>query len=260
MYSDGVTTGETTRHVERKYAHFHRVLGGLLQELAAQTGCVHWLGDTQEHLISGDHEHNRYARALYRVPSLEPYTPQLDELARVQDEALTELGLKQVPAALLLPSVIVGVSHVRIHETVNYRTTPASKVNVLAKINSAITTTKQNLSLFEQQGGVDNPGTKRIVRELQGYETARAAVAASTETDYRVRLEQRRIRPYIYLADQSAIQAESRKHGLILVGRNIQVSNAHSVRKQRSDKRYAQPIFTYGKTSIYLEREWQGAR
>lgn len=254
-----MTTGETTKQVERKYAHFHRVLGSLLQQLATQPKCVHWLGDAQEHLISGDYEHNVYARALYRVPSLEPYASQLDELAQVQNEALTELGLKKVPGALLLPTVIQGVSHVRIHETVNYRTTPASKVNVLAKISNAITTTRQNLSVFEQQGGVDNPGTQRIVRELEGYNAARAAVAASTENDYRLRLEQRRIRPYVYLADQSAIQAESRKHGLILVGHNIQVSDAHSVRKQRSDKRHAQPILAYGKTLIYLEREWQAA-
>lgn len=177
----------------------------------------------------------------------------------MQVEALTELGLKQVPGALLLPSVINGVSHVRTHETVNYRTTPASKADVLAKIDTAITTTRQNLSVFEQQGGLDNPGTQKIVRELEGYKAARAAVAASTENDYRVRLKQHRIRPYVYLADQSAIQAESRKHGLILVGHNIQVSDAHSVRRQRSDKRQAQPIFSYGKTLIYLESEWQEA-
>lgn len=254
-----MVTGETTKQVERKYAHFHRVLGSLLQQLATQPGSVHWLGDAQEHLISGDYQHNVYARALYRMPSLEPHASQLDELAQVQAEALTELSLNKVPGGLLLPTVIQGVSHVRTHETVNYRTTPTSKVNVLAKIDNAITTTKQNLSVFEQQGGIDNPGTQRIVRELQGYEAARAAIVASTENDYRLRLEQRRIRPYVYLDDQSAIQAESRKHGLILVGRNIQVSNAHNVRRQRSDKRQAQPIFAYGKTLIYLEREWQQA-
>lgn len=250
---------ETVTQPERTYAHFHRVLGSLLQELANLPSCAYWLSDKHQHVISGDFEHNTYARALYRVPSLEPYQPRLDELALVQGQALAELGLKRPPKALLSPLVVQGVTHVRVHETTNYRTTPASKADVLTKINSAITTTKRNLSVFERQGGVHDPETQRITRELEGYKAARAAVVASAEDNFRVRLEQRRVRPYVYLADHAPIQADSRTHGLILVGYNIQVSPPHTVRRQRSDKRQATPVFAYGKTRIYFESKWQEA-
>ena len=64
---------------DRTYAHFHRVLGELLMELAALPGTL-WLSDKEQHVLRGEGERNTYARALYRVASLEPYRERLAEL------------------------------------------------------------------------------------------------------------------------------------------------------------------------------------
>ncbi len=58
---------------EQHLAHFHRVLAELLVELANLPGGPIWLGEDTHHDIRGRYEHNTYARALYRVFSLEPY-------------------------------------------------------------------------------------------------------------------------------------------------------------------------------------------
>ncbi len=62
---------EQNNRVDRTYAHFHRVLGGLLTELSALLGVL-WLSD-KEHVLRGEGERNTYARAVYRVSSLEPF-------------------------------------------------------------------------------------------------------------------------------------------------------------------------------------------
>ena len=87
--------------LERIYAHFHRVLGPLLVELAELPGTV-WLDEARAHVLTGEGEDNVYARAIYPVTDLAPYRERLAELAKVQ-AAGTELlgggGESQGPAA-----------------------------------------------------------------------------------------------------------------------------------------------------------------
>lgn len=244
--------------VDRTYAHFHRVLGGLLEELASLPSVL-WLTEKEEHVLRGEGEHNSYARAVYRVDSLEPYQDRLSELAQVQQQGLAELGLKEAPRELLLPQVVQNVTHVRLSETVLYRTTPMQKKNVLAKIDTALKTTRKNLAEFQRYGGPDDEGVRRLEAEVEAIEEVKETVLQVQEDTYRVRVKQTRYRPYVYLAGEKPVQVDSRTHGLILVGHNISVSYPNAVRRARSDQRDVTPLFEFGKTRIYFESAWQEA-
>ena len=250
------TTQQDTR-TDRTYAHFHRVLGELLMELSALPGTL-WLSDKEQHSLRGEGERNTYARALYRVSSLEPYRERLAELSGVQQQAITELGLGKPPRELLLPQVIEQVTHVRLSEIASYRTTPVSKQNALAKIDTALITTRKNLGEFQRYGAQDD-GVKRLEGEVKAIEAVRETVLQAQEETYRMRVKQVRYRPYVYLVGEKPLQVDSRTHGLILVGPDVGVSYPNAVRQPRSDQRTVEPLFEFGKTRIYLEREWQEA-
>jgi len=242
--------------VDRTYAHFHRVLGGLLTELSALPGVL-WLSD-KEHVLRGEGEHNSYARAVYRVSSLGPYHERLAELTGVQQQGVAEFGLGRVPRELLLPQVVENVTHVRLSEIPVYRTTPVGKEKVLAKIDTALATTKKNLAEFQRYGSQDD-GVKRLGAEVEAIEAVRETVVQAQEETYRVRVKQVRYRPYVYLLGEKPVQVDSRTHGLILVGQDIGVSYPSAVRQTRSDQRTLEPLFAFGKTRIYFEQDWQEA-
>lgn len=244
--------------VDRTYAHFHRVLGELLEELAALPGVL-WLTDTQGHVLRGEGEHNVYARAVYRVSDLEPYRERLAELAQVQQQGMATLGLREPPRELLLPQVVENVTHVRLSETVVYRTSPMSKKDVLAKIDTALKVTRKNLAEFQRYGGEHDAGVIRLEAEVKAILAVRETVVHAQEETYRVRVKQVRFRPYVYLTDEKPVQIDSRKHGLILVGHDIGVSYPNTVRQARSDQRKLEPLFEFGKTRIYFESTWQEA-
>ncbi len=243
--------------VDMTYAHFHRVLGELLTELAALPGVL-WLTDKEQHVMRGEGERNTYARAVYRVSELVPYQDRLSELAGVQQQAMTESGLGKVPRELLLPQIVEHVTHVRLSETTIYRSTPVSKEKALAKIDTALSTTRKNLSEFQRYGAQDD-GVKRLESEVRHIAAVREAVLHAEEETYRVRVRQMRYRPYVYLAGGKPVQVDSRTHGLILVGPDIGVSYPNAVRQTRSDQRILEPLFAFGKTRIYYERDWQEA-
>ncbi len=248
---------QQANRVDRTYAHFHRVLGGLLTELSALPGVL-WLSDKEQHVLRGEGERNSYARAIYRISDLEPYRERLTELMGVQQQGVVEFGLGRVPRELLLPQVIENVTHVRLSETPVYRTTPVAKEKVLAKIDTALTTTKKNLAEFQRYGAQDD-GVRRLEAEVKAIETVRETVVQAQEETYRLRVKQVRYRPYVYLLGEKPLQVDSRTHGLILVGQDIGVSRPNAVRQTRSDQRTVEPLFEFGKTRIYFERDWQEA-
>ena len=246
------------RRVDQTYAHFHRVLGTLVTELGALPGVI-WLTD-QRHMLRGDGARNDYAWAIYRVAELELYREALAELEVVQQRAVGEMGLGRVPRELLLPQVIEGVSYVQLGESGGYRSSPKEKKAVLAILETALKTTQKNLSEFQRYGGEDE-GTRRLGAEVEAIEKVKEKVANAPEQPYRVRVWQpQRFNPYIYQGDAEPRQVRCRKHGLILVGESIGMRPPREVRRVRSDKRELEPLFAFGRTQVYLERDWQEAK
>jgi len=246
--------------LEQHLAHFHRVLAELLVELADVPGGPIWLGEDTHHDIRGSYEHNTYARALYRVFGLEPYQERVNELNELQRHVVQAFGLKRVPRTLLTPVVIEDVTHVRLHNLTYFSSSCKNKGFVLERIRAAIATTRRNYRVFAQQGGIDDPASQRVAAELEGYQRVLAEVETSPELHYRVRVQQSRVRPYVYLQHDQPVQIDSRLHGVILVGPQIKLTPVMELRRGRSDKRTLAPLFHYGATYIYPERQWQEAK
>ena len=127
--------------LERIYAHFHRVLGPLLVELSELPGTV-WLEEVQRHVLTGEGEENRYARAIYLVSNLEPYRERFSELGRVQATGLELLG-GESPKGLLPPRTVEGVRHVRISQHPNFVTKVLSQKGARERLEALLATTKQ---------------------------------------------------------------------------------------------------------------------
>ncbi len=244
--------------LERIYAHFHRVLGPLLVELAELSGTV-WLEEAREHLLTGEDQENVYARAIYPVTDLEPYRERLAELTKVQAAGLELLGHAESPKGLLPPRVVEAVQHVRISQHPNFVTQVLSYPGAVERLEVTLATTRNNLRQHELYATTYDPKREQIEVEIGALEEALAFVRASPKETFRFRTQVIRIRPYIYPLVGDPYQIDTRKHGLILAGPNISVRWADPTRKTRSDKKQRQPFLQLDALQVYLEREWQAA-
>ena len=248
--------------LDRQIAHFHRLLGELLQELAAWEE-TKWLEpdpDAHAHVIRDDGEPNTYGRALYLVKSLEPYRERLAKLERLQADVLRTFGLGSVPRSLLTPLVLERVVHARLHHLEYFSSRCRPRSFVLERIDKALETTRRNYRAFARQGGVDDPRTQKIGDELGYHERAREWVRGSAEPDYRVRVKQQRVRLYVYREGEKPLQCDTRLHGVILAGPNLTVTDKRELRQCRSDKVELEPRWHYGVTYVYPELAWQEAK
>lgn len=244
--------------LERIYAHFHRVLGPLLVELAELPGTV-WLEEAKKHVLTGEDQENVYARAIYPVTDLEPYRERLTELTNVQAAGTALLGGGESPKGLLPPKVVEGVRHVRISQHPNFVTKVLSQTGALERLAATLATTRSSLRQFETYASTHDPRREQVEAEVRALEEAIAFVRARPEETYRFRVQVLRIRPYIYPLTGDPYQIDTRKHGLILAGPNIRVRWADPTRKTRSDKKQRQPFLNLGNVQIFVEREWQAA-
>lgn len=251
-----------SERLDRQIAHFHRLLGELLQDLAARED-TRWLEadpDKQGHAIREDGELNRYGRALYLLKSLEPYRDRLAELSRLQTETVRMFGLQGVPRALLLPHVFERTIHVRLHHQEYFSSRCRPRSFVLERIDKALATTRRSYRAFAQQGGTDDPRTRAIGEEIRYHEGVREWVRGSAEPDYRVRVKQQRVRLYVYRQGDKPLQCDTLFHGVLLAGPNVTVTDKRELRQGRSDKVTIEPLWHYGVTYVYPEGRWQEAK
>ena len=243
--------------LERIYAHFHRVLGPLLVELAELPGTV-WLEAGKEHVLTGEDQDNVYARAIYPVTNLEPYRERLTELTKVQAAGLELLGNGESPKGLLPPKVVEGVRHVRISQHPNFVTKVLSQPGALERLAATLATTRGSLRQFEAYASAFDPRREQVEAEVGALEEAIAFVRARPDETYRFRMQVLRVRPYLYPLVGDPYQVDTRKHGLILADPNIRVRWADPTRKTRSDKKQRQPFLDLSDLQVFVEREWQG--
>jgi hypothetical protein len=244
--------------LERIYAHFHRVLGPLLVELAELPGTV-WLEEAKEHVLTGEDQENVYARAIYPVTDLGPYRERLAELAEVQAAGTELLGGGESPKGLLPPRVVESVRHVRISQHPNFVTKVLSQTGAVERLAATLATTRGSLRQFEAYASTHDPGREQIEAEIRALEEAIAFVRTRPEETFRFRVQVLRVRPYLYPLVGDPYQIDTRKHGLILAGPNLRVRWADPTRKTRSDKKQRQPFLNLGNMQVFVEREWQAA-
>lgn len=246
------------RHVRRHYAHFHRVLGELLTQLLAEER-VWWVGDKQEHTINPDGENNVYGKAVYTLPTLEPYQTSLNELRAVQLETMTLLGksTSRPNAAITLPVILFGVETIRINRVHKRITEPLTKPQALGRMDRLINHQRTNLDAFRRYQTFHDPRLEAVAQQVQGLEDAKAFIQASNDDTFRFRTAQLEVRAYTYLQDGSVQNVYVTDHGLLAVGASIHVSFNTNTRKPRADQVRALPFYQDDHVRIYEERVWQ---
>lgn len=249
---------ENTR--EQDYAHFHRLLGELHQAWVQDDPDPLWLSDKTNHDIHKEHKHNNYARVAYRLESLEPYKAKLENLEHVQKKLLKWAGYpKRTPNTLLLPQIAYGVTHLRLHQQTFFVGVEKSRQLVITQLQEARDKVEASFEKHALQGFDDK--TRSIEAELQHLVDALKTLENDPpDTKYWVRVQQHRYRPYLYFQNGSASQIDTREHGLVLVGHNIQLLDEHPLRRPRNDKVNLEPLAHFGQTTVYRLDDWQQAK
>lgn len=246
------------KKVERHYAHFHRVLSGLLAELAEQPGTT-WLFD-EGHLFAEHYTDNRYHKALYPVQHLGPFKARLEELRGVQAEAVQILGVKKVPHGLLTPQVLDGVQFVRLMRHENYNLKRLAKAEVLGRYQGKLQNALAAFEAFRQGSwGAHDPGLKDVEAEVRALEHGLARIDACDDEAFREHYRFERVPASVYRAHHPMKQYHVRDVGLILVGDDVRVAWADGVRQRRSDRVELEPLLACGPLEVYSSRAWDEA-
>ena len=244
--------------VDRKYAHFHRLLSELLGKLIANEQTL-WLGK-EGHIINPDHEKNTYRKAIYVVDSLAPYEEQLQDLAQVQQEVMASLGVAKPYVGILLPKVLTDVTRVRLHTRLDWVSERFDKGKLVSRLNKIIATAENNLKGFEAHRSAFDAGYERLRAEVEEAKVVRERVRQSPEQDYRYRTAQELRNPYIYRGQARPVEAYVINHGLIVAGQLVTIERTPPFRRERSDKVDAPILFENKFNRIYLESDWQAAK
>lgn len=258
--------GEMQRSLPRIYAHFHRLLIELLEDLV-QNERVVWLGD-EGHLRRPDGEPNTYRKALYATEDFSPYQKRLNEIEQVQREGQTHVGAKR--PGLLLPVVVEGVQHAVLRRSTNYASHRLSKEAVVVKLTTHLAKTKGNLDLFKRYARPFDPRREKIESEVSALEVSLERLRKYDETIFRERARTERTSAKLLLTTDPHTGEERvetvyiREAGLIVVGSGIKGDESRIVfaqrRKRRRDRMKLEPLLTFGNFEIFSERAWQAVK
>lgn len=244
----------------RVYAHFHRLLIALLEDLAEQERVV-WLGEVG-HLRGEEGQPNTYRRALYGVEDLEPYQERLREVSVVRREGLALAGPKA--PGLLVPVVIEGVVHAVLRRSENYASHALDKKTAVAKLAARLGKTRNNLAAFGRYARPFDPRREKVEGEVAALEVALERLKAFPDTHFRERARTERVSARLLVTgpdgEEHSRSVYVREVGLVAVGPGM--SRPESVEfavrsKRRSDRMRLEPLLRYGNFEVYSEREWQ---
>lgn len=245
--------------VDRLYAHFHRVLGELLTELAQLPG-VEWTNGVAGHEIRPDGQRNTYRPALYPVPDAAPYEAPLRQLATIQQDLLALTGSARPGRNLLGPLLLRGVHHVRLSRHRGQTGRTVTRRQALARLAELYAQSRSNLRKFERYATGHDPRREALERETRALADALEAVRNAPEERLRESYRYEVVRPYVYFEDGAAQQLHMREHGLILEGGAVSISWQQGPRRPRSDRVAIQPLALAGNLSFYPLSAWEAAK
>ena len=224
---------KAARLPKHAYAHFHRLLEGLMRGLLAEA-VVHWEDPGAKHVFGKEGEENIYERAVYCVESAEPWRTKVRKIAEVQAEILAITGKKNVPYRILTPIFCEGVEEVTLSGYTNYSSRGVSKDQLIAAIRNT--------------EGVD----------WDAVERASSVVDAIPGETLRTRRPSRDVRVFVTFGSGDVERFSLRKHGLIVVGAKT-VYRAKG-RRTRADKVAKKPEATVWNYEVHVQAAWDEAR
>lgn len=256
------------RPLPRLYAHYHRLLIDLLEDLVEEARVV-WLTGEEGHIRRPDGQPNTYRKALYVLEDLNPYRERLEALAAVQAEGHKAMGVKR--PGLLLPGTQTGVRHVVVSCSEAWSSHALAKEVVAAKLEAFIAKSKGNLRAFETYASTHDPRREKVEREVEELEEGLERLKAWDEAVLRERARSDKHTARVLLPDPVTGEEETRllyirNVGLIVAGpglstrpNTIETSTQRKRRKDRMKGRL-EPLVRFGAFEVFSERAWQGAK
>lgn len=258
--------------VSRGYAHFHRLLSSILEDLTEVAEVV-WIGDVLArlkcgadvyvntetgHNIGGDSEPNVYRKAVYVVDSLSPWQERIDELIKVQNEVCGIFSYTKPPSGLLQPVLIPDVVAFRIKPQLAHYQSKHKPHIVAAEVRETLFTVKTNARRFEAVLLDDQ--TQRLYDEIKTLEASLELLSNESEPVL-VRRALYRGMVRVYPRSQKSKEVYVRDEGLILQGQ-AHLEPSVGRRQRRSDRlvNKVEPIVTFNNVSVYRLEEWQSAK
>ncbi len=122
------------RSLPRLYAHYHRLLIDLLENLVEDARVV-WLTEEQGHIRRPDGEPNTYRKALYVLENPTPYQERIEALEAVQEKGHKTMGVKRPE---LLPGTQTSVQHVVVSRSEAWSSHALTKEEVVGKLEPLV--------------------------------------------------------------------------------------------------------------------------
>ncbi len=256
------------RSLPRIYAHYHRLLIDLLEDLVEDTRVV-WLTGEEGHIRRPDGQPNTYRKALYVLEDLSPYWERLAALEAVQAEGQRTMGVKR--PGLLLPGTQTGVRHVVVSRSEAWSSHALTKEIVVGKLEGFIAKTKENLRAFETYASTHDPGREKVEEEIKELEAGLERLKAWDEPMLRERARSDKHTARVLLPDPVTGEEETRllyvrDVGLIVAGPGLTTRpnaiETPTLRKRRKDrmKGRLEPLVRFGAFEVFSERDWQAAK
>ncbi len=256
------------RPLPRLYAHYHRLMIELLEDLVADSRVL-WLGDEQGHIRRPDGEPNTYRKALYALEDLGPYSERLEALALVQQEGHQTTGVK--PMGLLLPGTQTGVRHVVLSHAVSWASHVLPKSVITMKLTAHLQKTKLNLRVFETYASTADPKREKLEQEIVEMEAGLERLETCGEAVLRERARSEKHIARLMLPPDPHTGEETRTVyirdvGLIVAGAGLSTQagaiEVAAKRKRRKDRLEGKlmPLVHFGNYEIYLEAQWRLAK
>jgi hypothetical protein len=256
------------RPLPRLYAHYHRLLIDLLEDLVEHTRVL-WLAGEEGHIRRPDGQPNTYRKALYVLEDLSPYQERLGALEAVQAEGHRTMGVKR--PGLLLPGTQTGVRHMVVSRSEAWSSHALAKDVVVGKLEAFIAKTKANLRAFETYASTHDPRREKVEREIEELEAGLERLKAWDEAVLRERARSDKHTARVLLPDPVTGEEETRllyvrDVGLIVAGAGLTTRpgaiETATLRKRRADRMAGkfEPLVRFGNFEVFSERAWREVR
>jgi hypothetical protein len=256
------------RPLPRLYAHYHRLLIDLLEDLVEDAHVV-WLTGEERHIRRPDGQPNTYRKALYVLEDLSTYRERLGALEAVQEEGHRTMGVKR--PGLLLPGTQTGVQHVVVSRSEAWASHALAKDVVIGKLEVYLAKTKGNLRAFETYASAFDPKRKKVEGEIKELEAGLDKLKDWDEAMLRERARSDKHTARVLLPDPVTGEEETRllyirDVGLIVAGAGLTTRpnaiETPTQRKRRKDrmKGRLEPLVRFGAFEVFSERAWQAKK
>ena len=256
------------RPLPRLYAHYHRLLIDLLEDLV-ENARVLWLAGEEGHIRRPDGQPNSYRKALYVLEDLSPYRERLEALAAVQAEGHRTMGVKR--PGLLLPGTQTRVQHVVVSRSEAWSSHALAKDVVVGKLEAFIAKTKGNLRAFETYASSYDPRREKVEGEIKELEEGLEQLKAWDEAVLRERARSDKHTARVLFPNPVTGEEETRllyirDVGLIVAGPGLTTRpnaiETPTQRKRRKDrmKGKLEPLVRFGAFEVFSEKQWQAKK